>query len=159
MRRKDREITDYNTMLGILDSCTVCRIGLTDPDSSVPYIVPLNFGWTETDGRLTLYFHGAKTGKKMDLIKASGCCSFEMDTDHALVTGEAACEYSFKYHCIMGKGHIETVDDHEEKLPGLTHIMRHYAGAPGAKLPVKEEIMKATCVMKLTVDEWSCKGH
>ena len=42
MRRKDREITDFNEMLEIMKKCDVCRIALNDEE--FPYIVPLNFG-------------------------------------------------------------------------------------------------------------------
>ena len=41
MRRKDREITSYDKMLEIMQSCDCCRIGLKDKDSV--YILPLNF--------------------------------------------------------------------------------------------------------------------
>ena len=40
MRRKDREITSYDKMLEIMQSCDCCRIGLKDKDSV--YILPLN---------------------------------------------------------------------------------------------------------------------
>ena len=30
MRRKEREVTDYNKMIEILKSCDCCRIGLVD---------------------------------------------------------------------------------------------------------------------------------
>ena len=42
MRRKDREITDFNEIIEIIKKCDVCRIALNDED--FPYIVPLNFG-------------------------------------------------------------------------------------------------------------------
>ena len=64
MRRKDREITSYDKMLEIMQSCDCCRIGLKDKDGV--YILPLNFGYEEKSGKLTLYFHGASEGKKID---------------------------------------------------------------------------------------------
>ncbi len=41
MRRKEREVTDYNKMIEILKSCDCCRIGLVDDKGA--YIVPMNF--------------------------------------------------------------------------------------------------------------------
>ena len=32
MRRKDREVTDFETIRQIIDSCEVLRIGLSDPE-------------------------------------------------------------------------------------------------------------------------------
>ena len=42
MRRKDREIIDFDEQLKIIDACDVCRLGLVD-DEGYPYILPLNF--------------------------------------------------------------------------------------------------------------------
>lgn len=42
MRRKDREITDFNEIIDIIKKCDVCRIALNDDE--YPYVVPLNFG-------------------------------------------------------------------------------------------------------------------
>lgn len=102
MRRKDREITNYDKMLEIMKSCDCCRIGLNDKDGV--YIIPLNFGYEENSGILTLYFHGASEGKKIDLIKQQNTASFEMDTKHQLVEADVACSYSYLYQSIMGKG-------------------------------------------------------
>ena len=38
MRRKDREITDFNEIMKIIDKCDTCRLALFDDD--FPYIVP-----------------------------------------------------------------------------------------------------------------------
>ncbi|MCI9135355.1 MAG: pyridoxamine 5'-phosphate oxidase family protein, partial [Lachnospiraceae bacterium] len=40
MRRKDREITDFQEILEIIRKCDVCRIALNDEE--FPYMVPLN---------------------------------------------------------------------------------------------------------------------
>ena len=52
MRRKDREITDFNEIIEIIKKCDVCRIAMNDGD--FPYIVPLNFGLDVQDGRACL---------------------------------------------------------------------------------------------------------
>lgn len=46
MRRKDREITDFNEIRKIIDACEILRLGLADGD--FPYIVPVNFAYTVT---------------------------------------------------------------------------------------------------------------
>ena len=71
MRRNDREITEFSEMTDVMKRCDVCRLALNDEDG-YPYLLPLNFGMEETDGRVTLYFHGAKEGKKYDLIRKDG---------------------------------------------------------------------------------------
>ena len=49
MRRKEREVTDYNKMIEILKSCDCCRIGLVDDKGA--YIVPMNFGYEDNNGK------------------------------------------------------------------------------------------------------------
>ena len=66
MRRSDREITDFQELITVMRGCDVCRLALHD--EPYPYILPLNFG-LEVDGEnVRLYFHGASTGTKYDLI-------------------------------------------------------------------------------------------
>lgn len=155
MRRKDREVTDYMKMLEILAGCDCCRIGLVDEGKA--YIVPLNFGYENKDGKLTLYFHSANEGKKLDLIHTQSTISFEMDKKHALIEGPIACDYSYNFECIMGQGHIQILDDFEEKVYGLEKIMAHYT--KGQTWTFKEAHVNAVTVFKLEVTTWSCKVH
>ena len=83
MRRKEREVTDIKEIREVLDSCKVCRLGIADEGGA--YIVPLNYGYRLEDGVLTLYFHGAKEGKKLDLIRKNPEVGFEMDGRHELM--------------------------------------------------------------------------
>lgn len=155
MRRKDREVTDYEKMLGIVNACDCCRIGLVDGDGA--YIVPLNFGYENREGELTLYFHSAAEGKKIELVKQQGSVSFEMDTKHELVKGKAACAYSYLFQSVMGKGKVELLQDHEEKVYGLKKVMAHYSDKEDWSFP--EKMVNNMAVMKLSVTEWSCKEH
>ena len=66
MRRKDREVTELETVKEIIRQCDVLRLGLADGD--YPYIVPMNFGWEEKEGRLYFYLHGAAEGRKAELL-------------------------------------------------------------------------------------------
>ena len=74
MRRKDREVTDFSKMIDILKSCDCCRLGLVDGNEA--YIVPMNFGYDVTADEVTLYFHCAKEGHKIDAIKNYEKASF-----------------------------------------------------------------------------------
>ena len=75
MRRNDRAVTDPARIREIIDSCTCCRLGLCDEGRA--YIVPLDFGYAEQDGRYTFYFHGAAEGRKIDLIRKNGWAAFD----------------------------------------------------------------------------------
>ena len=67
MRRSDREIKEYNEIIGVIEKCDVCRLALNN--DGYPYIIPLNFGFKEENGKAELYFHCANEGTKLELIK------------------------------------------------------------------------------------------
>ena len=145
MRRKDREIKDFEKMLEIVKSCDCCRIGLVDKDEA--YIVPMNFGYEELEGNIVLYFHCAKEGRKLDLISRQKIAAFEMDSEHRLLEWENACGFSYLYSCVMGKGEIEILKDNSSKVHGLQRIMAHYSGK--ADWEFSQEAIDGIAVLKL----------
>lgn len=155
MRRRDREIIELSKMLEIMEKCDCCRVGFVDGNEA--YIVPLNFGFEESDRGIVLYFHSAKEGRKINLLNEVKTATFEMDSKHELVEGKIACDFSYLYQCIMGKGKVELVTDNDEKVHGLTKIMSHYSKVP--KWEFKQEHVDRVAVFKITVTEWSCKEH
>lgn len=155
MRRKDREITDFNEMIEMIKKCDVCRIALND--QGFPYIVPLNFGFQVIGEQVYLYFHGAGKGKKLDLIARDNRAAFEMDWDHQVVLARdgTACKSTMRYGSVMGRGTIETVPD-VEKEEALRVIMRQYHGE---EFPFNPEVMRAAVVLKMTVLEMTGKRN
>ena len=63
--------------MNIIEECDIIHIGLNDGD--YPYIVPLNFGYHVEEGKISFYIHGAMAGRKYELLKRNGKCSFEME--------------------------------------------------------------------------------
>ena len=155
MRRKDREVTDRTRMLEILHSCDCCRLGLVDGEEA--YIVPMNFGIAEEEGKLNLYFHTATEGRKIDLLKKQTIVSFQADTGHRLQSGENAGDFSYYYQCVMGKGIAELLSEPEEKIRGLQSIMSHYS--PKREWNFDMPCLDRVYVIKLTVTDWTCKEH
>lgn len=155
MRRKDREVTDPGKIREIIAACDCCRLGLCDNGRA--YIVPLDFGFAEQDGHYTFYFHSAKEGRKIGLIREAGWAAFEMDTGHEVVSDEVACEYTARFRSAMGGGPVTLVKDPAEKLAGLTALMNHAAG-PG-DWTFGEAMVNAVEIIRLDVEELSCKVH
>ena len=156
MRRQERAVTDWNHVLEIIQSCDCCRVAFSEPDG--PYIVPMNFGVEAGPvEQLTLYFHGASSGKKVELMQKNPCVGFEMDTGHGLVPGAQACSCSFLYQSVIGKGKIEAISNSEEKKHGLTVLMKH--DMPEKKWDFPSAMVEKTAVFRLDVTEWSCKEH
>lgn len=147
MRRKDREITDINEILSIIKKCDTCRIALFD--KGYPYIVPLNFGCNYDSTNPELYFHCAKEGLKLDLIKANNHAAFEMDCSHKLVTGESACNYSMEFESVCGQGVIEALET-EEKKEALTFLMKQYSDADSFQF--EERVLEKITVLKFKIE-------
>lgn len=156
MRRKDREITDPERIRQIVDGCHCCRLGLCDRGRA--YIVPLNFGYSQDgDGGYTFYFHGAKEGRKIDLMRSDSWAGFEMDTGYQVHEAEQACGWSAAFCSIIGGGEVTFLEDLEEKRRALSHIMAHNSGRGDWDFP--EAAVRAVCVYQLKVRELSCKEH
>lgn len=150
MRRKDREITDFNEIINIIKKCDVCRIALNDKD--FPYIVPLNFGLDIQGKEVYLYFHCAMEGKKLDLIAKDNRVTFEMDCDHNFILYEERMSCTMGYesvigHGVIGHGVIETVPD-ENKYESLKILMRQYHAED---FKFNTDMMRVTTVLKMTV--------
>lgn len=155
MRRKDREITDRNRINEIISSCRCCRIGLSGEGGV--YIVPLSFGFEEKAGKRIFYFHSAKEGRKLDLISKNNSVGFETDCGYKLNEAKEADEYSAAFQSVIGTGKIYFVDDAEEKLHALRCIMRQHTGKYDWE--ISDAMLKSTAVLRLEVEELSCKQH
>ena len=158
MRRKDREITERQAIIDIIENCQCCRIGFQD-DGEV-YIVPLNFGFEYSEQRIVFYFHGAKEGRKIDLIAKSPHVGFEMDTNHevyAKSNNGAACAYTARFQSVIGTGKVSMVCNVEEKKHGLLLLMKHTTQK--CEWSFDEKMLNAVAVFKLEVEKLSCKEH
>lgn len=153
MRRKDREITCRAEMLKIIRGCDVCRVALNDPETGVPYILPLNFGFEEKDGRLTFYFHGALEGRKYELMQNDPRASFELDRGHELMLDEGQGNCTMTYESVIGRGRMALVPE-EEKEAALQLLMRQYRSEDFC---YNRAVLPATRVFKLTVESMTAK--
>lgn len=155
MRRNDREVTAPMRVADIVSRCTCCRIGFCD-DGEV-YIVPLNFGYEIKDDMYVFYFHGAKEGRKIELIKKSPNVGFEMDTGYLLHIADTACQCSTHYQSIIGNGVLSIVSEPAEKKLGLSLIMEHNTGK--REWDFDEKMLNTVIVFKLVVYKMRCKEH
>jgi len=139
-------------MEGIISRCQVCHLALSDPEGK-PYVVALNFGY-QPGATPRLYFHCARQGRKLDLIRINPKAAFIIDRALELKTGPMACEWGMNYESVMGTGIMTVVQDPAECERGLDLIMAHYGNASPTYLP---ESLHDTVVLKLTVREMTGK--
>lgn len=155
MRRKDREVTDCGRIKEMIEACRCCRLGFYD--GSEVYIVPMDFGYEEYDGKRVFYFHSAKKGRKMELIAKTHAAGFELDTNHELVEGKSACEYTSRYQSVIGTGKVTLVEGEKKKIKALQSIMFHSTGRNDWEFP--SAAIENVCVFQLEVEKLSCKEH
>lgn len=152
MRRKDREITATEDLEKIVQSCRVCRLGLWD--GREPYVLPLNFGYERSDKAWVFYFHSAKEGRKLSVIRACPTVALEMDGGHALREADVPCGYGYAYFSAMGVGTAELVEDVNEKQRALSLILLHQTGKAFTITPAMTE---AVAVIKVTAEKLTGK--
>ena len=156
MRKIERQVTDPEVLKGIIAGCEVMRVAFNDPEEGDIYVVPVNYGFTEEDGAYTLYFHGAKAGRKADLARLGGIVGFEMDRGYELLTDENPCDHTCRFESIIGSGEITFLEDPEEKKVGLAAVMGQLSDRTFA---FPEEMVKATAVFRIKVNDLSGKIH
>ena len=147
MRRKEREITSQDAIIDVLRKCSVIRLGINT--GSYPYVVPMVFG-IETEGEsLSLWFHSAPHGLKLELIKQNPKVGFEADCSLNLVAGERARGYTMEYESVIGHGDIEICEGNVAKRRGLNALMRQYA--PERDFDFRDDEIADLIVLRLDV--------
>ena len=148
MRRKDRCVEDKKEILEIIKKCEVCYLAFQDEE--YPYIVPLNFGVSVKEGTFELYFHCARVGKKLDLMRANPKVAFSMSCSHTLHLKETACNSTMEFESVCGNGLLEELGE-GEKAKALNLLMKQYSKREDYTFPEQE--LRAVAVLKLTVRE------
>ncbi len=149
MNRREKEITDSAEIADIMRRAQICRVAMVDGEK--PYIVPVNFA--VADGRL--YFHCARRGKKIDILRQNSNVCFQMDADTRIIAGEKACDWGMKYLSVIGYGHAFFVTDAAQKVQVLNLLMEKYAGASSYNYP--EEILQKTMIVGVSIEKLTGK--
>ncbi|MBQ2854945.1 MAG: pyridoxamine 5'-phosphate oxidase family protein [Oscillospiraceae bacterium] len=152
MTKRELQVTDLNEIREILDTAKVLHLGLAVDNE--PYVVPLNYGYTMEDGKLTLYLHGANQGKKLDMIRANPNVFFELDCGRMPFEGKVPCQYGMVYSSVMGRGTARIVEDVEEKMQAMTILMKTQTGKD---FSFNERLVSIVAVIRIDVSEYTAK--
>ena len=156
MRRKDKEITNLDEVINILEHTDVIRLAMNNGD--FPYIVPVNFCYElTTNNQLIFYIHGAKVGTKVELLRQNPLLSFELDTGHQLITNEKACKYSFNYASVIGNGYATFIEEPTAKIAALKIMMNKFD--PNKTFSFTEGDVRPISVIKIEVHAYTAKKH
>jgi nitroimidazol reductase NimA-like FMN-containing flavoprotein (pyridoxamine 5'-phosphate oxidase superfamily) len=174
MRRQDRLVEDLPTIAAILGECEIGRLGLSDRGQ--PYVVPLHFAYTvdddasraghaapghecasagRADGAITVYFHGADEGRKLDVIGRAPRACFEADVRRGTIDAPEAAHIGAAYASVVGFGEVRLVEDLAGKLAALRLLVERYAPGRGAELGF--DVVPGVTVLAMRLDEVSAK--
>ena len=155
MRRKDREVADFDRLVDIIGQCHVLRLGLADGD--FPYIVPVNFGYTVRGREVRFYIHGAMAGRKYELLLNNPYCSFEMDVPVKLDCVKESRSVTMRYRSLMGRAKARLLEGAEKERAMDGAIMARYEET--RSFNYNRAAVAHTAVWELTVLEMTGKEN
>ena len=119
-------------------------------DRDYPYIVPLCFGYRDN----TLYFHSAREGKKLDIIRKDNKVCFEFDMVHDLIRADTSCKWSIAYRSVIGFGRAFLIDESAAKRRALDIIMQQYGGTAST---YNDTALKSMVIIKVEIKDMTGK--
>ena len=147
MRKSEREVKDAAEKFAALLRCGYMTLAVARGEGA-PYLVPLNFGAELAGERLTLYFHCAREGTKLDLLQKCADVSFcAANMMRVFNKGVAPCGYTTDYESVCGEGVARVLTQEKERLHGLNVLMRHYTGGEFAESAFSERALALTTVV------------
>ena len=152
LTRRERLIEDENIINMILEKSKVLHLGLVDGDE--PYVVPMNYGHVFENGKLTLWLHGAKTGRKLEVMRKNPKVFISMECDIVPFEGEVACKYGISYYSLMAKGTAEIVEDVEEKKQALSALMKTQTKKD---CEFNDRLTEVVSIIRIDVSEYTAK--
>jgi hypothetical protein len=145
MRRLEKEIKDEKEIAKIIQNAAVCRIALVDGDH--PYIIAVNFACHEN----YLYFHSAKEGRKIDILRKNNNVCFAIDVDVEIVRGDIVCGWGTKYKSVIGFGKAFFLEKREEKMKALDYLMEKFDGRE--PFIYREDALEKVLVIEIRIEK------
>jgi nitroimidazol reductase NimA-like FMN-containing flavoprotein (pyridoxamine 5'-phosphate oxidase superfamily) len=150
-RLPERGTHDFDTIASILDEGLVCHVGFVADGQ--PYVVPTSYG---REGE-TIYIHGSSASRMLRSLTEGIPMCLTVTLIDGLVLARSVFHNSVNYRSVMILGTAELVAG-DEKAHGLRVVTEHMVRGHWevARQPTSQEL-KATSVLKLTIDEASAK--
>jgi len=122
LRRKEKEIKDPAEQKAILAAAKYVTIAMCRGDE--PYLVTLSHGYDAE--RNAVYFHCAREGKKIGILKANNRVWGQAIVDRGYVDGR--CDHLFA--SVQFHGRVSFVEDEAEKRHALATMIRQLERDP-----------------------------
>ncbi len=150
MRREQREIKEINQIVDLINNTNTIRIGIND--TPYPYVLPVSFGYEIIDNNITFYFHGAKIGKKAELLAHNQFVCVEGDIFIRYM--DTIRSVTCLYESFIGFGKCEILENENEIIHGLQLILDHCGYSNHI---IDNKYLPATNVYKVEIQELTAK--
>ena len=151
MRRSRQALPDADCA-SILAAGTSGVLALADAEG-FPYAVPLSYLYS--GGKI--WFHCAKAGYKLDLIRANPKASFCVIGQDKIVPAE----YTTYYRSVIARGTVREITDEAQKVEILRLLARKYS-PDETEASMEAEIcqyLKEVCILELDVTQLTGKQN
>ena len=152
IREPDRGVYDREAAYKILDEGFICHVGFVADGQ--PFVIPTSYGRKEEN----LYIHGSSASRMLRKLNEGVPVCATVTLLDGLVLARSVFNHSMNYRSVVILGTASRVDDPQEKLDALRILSEHVI--PGrwsdARQPNEKEL-KATSVLRLPIEEFSCK--
>jgi len=159
MRRQDREIKDPSVILDIINSLPTGHLAMND--AGKPYGVTMNYlSELDADRNAVLYFHGAKEGRKAEILARDPHVYFFAERDDGpkvIVRPNGMKSVTNLYVSVAGDGVMEPVEDAAEKCRVLLAMANAFSDEPVESVP--DAVMERTAVWKLVLKSVTGKSN
>jgi nitroimidazol reductase NimA-like FMN-containing flavoprotein (pyridoxamine 5'-phosphate oxidase superfamily) len=151
IRRKEKEITDRNEMLDILDQANYVVVAMCKDNE--PYLVTLSHGYDRE--RNCIYFHCAKEGKKVEILAVHNKVWGQALLDKGYVQG--SCDQL--YATTQFKGRVTFIDDIAEKRHALKVMIKALEDDPKKVMDrqLEDESVKGVQIGRIDLEYLSGK--
>jgi nitroimidazol reductase NimA-like FMN-containing flavoprotein (pyridoxamine 5'-phosphate oxidase superfamily) len=153
LRRTDRALEDAAEIDAILARSEIGRLGLISRGE--PYVLPMHFAHSRTEAGLTIYFHGANEGRKIEAIGSGARACFEADRRMGLVDSPKVCRIGATFESVIGWGTVALCEDPGQAQAGLVALLDKYAPGRSAELTARDVSLVA--VLSMTLDQVTAK--
>src|SRR4030095_11588238 len=151
-RLPSRGSRDLDTINAILDAGFLAHVGFCV--DSQPYVIPTLYG---RDGK-GLYLHGSAASRMLGRRETGIPCCVTVTLVDGLVLARSAFHHSMNYRSVVAFGTANKIDEPPKKTRALRISSEHLiAGRWNDVRPPSEKELKATAVLKFSIEEASAK--
>lgn len=159
IRYSKRTLTDQEQIDAFLAHAKVGNLGLSN--GTEPYIIPLNFCWWNGH----IYFHGADSGRKVEMINANNRVCFSVCEEYGTIADPIPAHTDTAYMSVFLSGTIERVQDPDEMRDAMQAMLDKYVPGYYPEPLSLQHVVKyrssmgsVTAVFRITPDSLTAKG-